>query len=108
MSIRPWKPAAGGLLVVVRATPKGGRDSIDGIETLSDGQCVLKMRVRAVPADGEANDALRKLLAKAAVVPTSAVEIIQGESARLKTFRISGSAPEMATRLEESVQKKKD
>ena len=42
----------------VRLTPKGGRDAIDGIEELADGQCVLKARVRAAPSEGEANDAL--------------------------------------------------
>ena len=63
----------GALAVSVRATPKGGRDAIDGIATLADGQCVLKARVRAAPSDGEANDALAHLLAKSVGVPPSAV-----------------------------------
>ena len=34
---RPWTPAADGIVVSVRLTPKGGRDSIDGVDTLADG-----------------------------------------------------------------------
>jgi len=62
---RPWSVIAGGLVVAVRLTPKGGRDEIDGIDQLADGRAVLKMRVRAAASDGEANDALMRLLAKA-------------------------------------------
>ena len=63
---RPWTVAAGGLSVVVRLTPRGGRDAIDGIEQRADGQCVLKARVRAAATEGEANDALIALLAHSA------------------------------------------
>jgi len=45
-------------VVSVRLTPKGGRDSIDGVDTLADGTAVLKARVRAAPSEGEANAAL--------------------------------------------------
>ncbi len=34
----PWRAEAGALTVAVRLTPKGGRDGLDGIETLSDGR----------------------------------------------------------------------
>jgi len=48
---RPWTVVAGGLVVVVRLTPKGGRDAIDRIEQLADGKCVLKARVRAAASE---------------------------------------------------------
>jgi uncharacterized protein len=69
----PWKAMPDGLLLSVRATPKGGRDSIDGIERLADGRAVLKARVRAAPANGEANAALRQVIAKTAGVAPSTV-----------------------------------
>ena len=55
---RPWTVVAGGLAVVVRLTPRGGRDAIDGIEQLADGQSVLKVRVRAAASEGGAKRAL--------------------------------------------------
>ena len=48
--------------MAVRLTPKGGRDAIDGAETLSNGHEVLKARVRAAPSEGEANEALCRLI----------------------------------------------
>ena len=65
----PWSVATGGVTLMVRLTPKGGRDSIDGIETLADGRAVLKARVRALPSEGEANAALCRLIAKRVGVP---------------------------------------
>ena len=56
---------------MVRLTPKGGRDAIDGIERLADGSVVLKARVRAAPSEGEANAALMRLIAKAVGVRTA-------------------------------------
>ena len=60
---RPWSALAGGIALTVRLTPKGGRDAIDGIKVLGDGRPVLKARVRAAPSEGEANDALCRLIA---------------------------------------------
>src|SRR5262249_17001216 len=42
----PWRIAAGGLVLVIRLTPRGGRDAIDGVAQLPDGASVLKVRVR--------------------------------------------------------------
>ena len=66
----PWRALAGGIGIALRVTPRGGRDGIDGIETLSDGRSVLKVRVRAVADGGEANRAVTDLLAKALGVKT--------------------------------------
>ena len=61
----PWRVAPDGLMLVVRVTPKGGRDAIDGIADLADGSSVLKVRVRAAASEGEANAALMQVLARA-------------------------------------------
>jgi uncharacterized protein (TIGR00251 family) len=97
---RPWAPAADGIVLTVRLTPKGGRDAIDGIEQTADGRSVLKVRVRAAPSEGEANDALVRLLAKALGVPRRSVELIAGQTARLKRLKISGSAIALVEVLE--------
>jgi len=88
--MEPWRPIAGGVQVALRVTPRGGRDAVDGIETLSDGRSVLKLRVRAVADGGEANRAVTELLAKSLGVPKAAVRLISGATARLKQVAISG------------------
>ena len=90
MEEAPWRPVAGGLELRVRVTPRGGRDAVEGIETLADGRSVLKVRVRAVPEDGAANEAVRRLLAKAIGCPASAVSLTGGATARTKTFTLAG------------------
>ena len=96
----PWTKASGGVVVTVRLTPKGGRDAIDGIETLSDGSAVLKARVRALPSEGEANAALGRVLAKALSVPPRDVEIVSGHTSRIKRVKISGDATALTLALE--------
>jgi uncharacterized protein (TIGR00251 family) len=90
----------GGIVVAVRLTPKAGRQAIDGIGALSDGRAVLLARVRAVPEDGAANDALVRLLADVFATPKSAVTIVGGATARLKQVRIAGDPAALAAIVE--------
>ena len=94
-----YRRVTGGLELFVRLTPKSSRDAVEGVETASDGRAHLKARVRAVPEKGKANQALVKLIASTLGVPARDVEIVSGDTARLKTVRVSGD-PES---LEESV-----
>ena len=95
----PWRATAGGVTLVVRLTPKGGRDGIDGVETMSDGRPVLKARVRAAPEDGRANAALVEFLAKALRVPRSAVTLASGQTSRVKILEIAGEPDTLAKSL---------
>lgn len=97
---RPWRVVAGGVLLDLRVTPKGGRDAIDGIEPLASGQTVLKLRVRALPADGEANEAVIALIAKSLKLPKSNVTLERGNASRVKTLRLAGDAKAIAAALE--------
>lgn len=60
------------------------------METASDGRSHLKIRVRAIPDKGAANAAVVKLLAKALGVSKSALELVSGHTARVKTVRVCG------------------
>jgi uncharacterized protein YggU (UPF0235/DUF167 family) len=84
----------------VRLTPKGGRDSLDGIEQLADSRSVLKARVRAAASEGEANDALVRLLAKALGVPPRDVTLASGATSRIKRLAIAGDPAKLAAALE--------
>ena len=95
----PWRIRPGGLELCVRVTPRGGRDAVDGVEVLSDGRPVLKVRVRAAPADGAANEGVRRLLAGLLGLPASAVSLESGAMARMKTFSIAGVAEPLAATL---------
>lgn len=88
-----------GVEVTVRATPRGGRDAVDGVAALSDGREVLKVRVRVAPEDGAATAAVAKVVAAAAGVAASQVRLTSGATARVKTFRIPGDGPALAARL---------
>jgi hypothetical protein len=97
---RPWRVAPGGLVLAVRLTPKGERDAIDGLANLSDGSCVLKVRVRSAASEGEANAALIKVVAGALGVAAREVRLITGGRARLKQLQIGGQGPALAAKLE--------
>jgi uncharacterized protein YggU (UPF0235/DUF167 family) len=66
------------LRLIVRLTPRGGRDAIEGWA--------------APPLDGAANAALEKLIAKALKCPKSAVRIVAGGQSRVKQLEIDGIA----------------
>lgn len=73
--------ACPGTVIAVRATP---RAASDGVVRHSD---QILIRVTAQPADGEANDAIRKLLARAMGVAPSRLTLVRGQSSRDKQFR---------------------
>lgn len=103
MDGEPWRATADGLIVTVRVTPRGGRDSIDGVGVLADGLVVLKIRVRVAPEEGAANRAVEKLVAEAAGVPARAARVQSGATARLKRIAIEGAATSMIEKLRAAI-----
>lgn len=96
---RFWRETPGGVEILVRLTPRGGRDALDGVETLADGRAVLRARVRAAPSEGEANAALIRLMAKEFGLPRSQIAIAAGATARLKTIATHGDPAALAALL---------
>ncbi|MFL6839252.1 MAG: DUF167 domain-containing protein [Bradyrhizobium sp.] len=88
--MHPWRYSTGGISIALRVTPRGGRDDIDGVETLTNGRSVVKIRVRAIADGGEANRAVTELLAKALGVPRARVKILSGATSRLKQVAVDG------------------
>src|SRR6201996_8388606 len=95
----PWRYSTQGISVALRVTPRGGRDDIDGIETLADGRSVVKIRVRAIAEGGEANRAVTELLAKALGVPRARVRILSGATSRLKQMAVEGDPARLGEAL---------
>lgn len=97
--MEPWRYSATGISIALRVTPRGGRDDIDGIETLSDGRSVLKVRVRAIADGGEANRAVMALLAKSLDVPKARVRLLSGATSRQKQIAVDGDPARLGEAL---------
>lgn len=95
---RPWRMSDGCVIVRVRVAPKSSKDTIDGVETTADGPA-FKVRVRAVPADGEANEAVAHLLADWLDIPKSRVAVASGHRSRVKSLKITGDATSLESQL---------
>jgi uncharacterized protein (TIGR00251 family) len=78
----------------VRLQPRASRNAIEGVR---DG--ALLVRVAAPPVDGEANEALVRLLAARLNVPKSAVRILSGERGRTKRVAVRGVSEEKVREL---------
>jgi uncharacterized protein (TIGR00251 family) len=95
----PWRYSPDGVRVSLRVTPRGGRDDIDGIETLSNGRSVVKVRVRAIAEGGEANRAVTELLAKSLGVSKSHVRLLSGATSRMKLVAVDGDPKRLGEAL---------
>jgi hypothetical protein len=74
------------------------RAAADRVGPFRDG--VLRVRVTRPPADGEANRAVLRLVARAIGVPTSRLTLAAGERARRKRITVDGiDAAELGRRL---------
>jgi uncharacterized protein len=75
-------------LLKVRVQPGSSRNELAGKRE----GCVI-VRVTAPPVEGKANKAACKLLAEAAGIPPSRVEIVRGALRRDKVVRLAGLDP---------------
>ena len=94
-----WRYGAQGLSVALKVTPRGGRDAIDGLETLANGKRVVKVRVRAIAEGGAANAAVIGLLSGALGVPKRGIRVLSGVTSRHKQVAIDGDPAKLADDL---------
>ena len=104
----PWRYSTQGISVALRVTPRGGRDDIDGIETLANGRSVIRVRVRAIADGGEANRAVTELVAKALGVTKAKVRILSGATSRLKQIAVDGDPAKLGAARRELTALKRD
>jgi len=74
-----------GVMLSVHVCPRAARDQVQGLH----GDAV-KIRLRAPPADGKANDALVAFLGKILDMPARHLIIVVGHSSRRKRVAIAG------------------
>ena len=86
-------------ILAVRVTPRSSRPGLGGWRTGTDGREELEIRVAQPPADGAANDAVVKLLAKALGISRSELSIVSGSTGRHKRIAIPFELEEARRRL---------
>jgi len=70
--------------IKIKVLPRSSRNEIIG--ELADG--TLKIKLKAPPVDGEANQELIKFLSKEWKVPKSQIKIIKGKTSKTKLVQI--------------------
>lgn len=95
----PWRHGDAGVIVYFRLTPKSSKDAVEGLQATAEGPA-FQARVRAIPSDGAANQALEKLVADWLGVAKRAVRLEKGGKSRLKSVSVSGDVNELLRRLQ--------
>jgi hypothetical protein len=88
-------------LLAIHVTPRSAKPGIGGWRMGADGREALEVRVAEAPADGAANDAVVKLLAKALGISRSEVRIAAGATSRHKRVEVPLEGEEIRRRLGE-------
>jgi uncharacterized protein len=70
-------------LLTVRVTPRSSREKVELIDDL------VRIWVMAAPTDGQANEAVIRILAKHLGIAKSRIELIKGHTSREKTLCIA-------------------
>lgn len=73
--------------VAIRLQPRAKRSEVVG-----ERAGAIVVRVTAPPVDGKANAALCAFVAKTVGVPTSAVDVVRGQTSRDKIVRVVGAS----------------
>lgn len=95
----PFQAVAEGVRVHVRLSPRAARTACAGLVADPAGAVALKIAVPAPPADGQANAALIRFLAREWRLPRRAFTLIAGASGRRKTLLVAGAAEPLMARL---------
>ena len=86
-------------MLAIRVTPRSAKPGIGGWRAGADGRDELEVRVAEAPADGAANEAVVKLLAKELGVSRAEVRIVAGAASRHKRVAIPFEMEEVRRRI---------
>jgi uncharacterized protein len=81
-------PAPGGVIVQVKVVPRSRRNQVVGVLGGA-----LKLKVAAAPEDGQANGAVRDLLARALNISAAEIVLVAGQTQPRKRILIRGLTP---------------
>ena len=94
--MRPLEPVTGGVRIRLHIQPRASRTEVVGV--YGD---ALKIRIAAPPVDGAANVELVRFLAETLAVPSRQVEVVSGQTSRIKTAVIAGVTEAVAKHIVE-------
>jgi uncharacterized protein (TIGR00251 family) len=87
------------LRVAIRLTPRARCDRLLGIVVTAEGGRTLKASVTAPAQDGQANEALLRLLARACQVARRDLSIVVGAASPNKIVRVAGDSHQLLAKL---------
>ena len=99
-TVSPFRPAKDGIGVAVRLNPRAARNRVAGVVADEKGEGALRVTVTAAPADGRANAALVKLLAKEWGMAKTALRLTRGAKDRNKFLVVDGPPEATLKKLE--------
>ncbi|HEY4070879.1 MAG TPA: DUF167 domain-containing protein [Sphingomicrobium sp.] len=85
--------------LAIKVTPRSAKPGIGGWRASTDGREELELRVAEAPADGAANEAVIKAIAKALGISRAEVKIVSGWTSRHKRIAIPFDLDEARRRL---------
>lgn len=78
----------GDVILDIQVMPNAVKTQVDGLYA-GDGPVALKLRLKAPPVDGKANEALIKWLAAQLCIPRNAMQLVRGQTSRRKQIFLS-------------------
>jgi len=77
--------STGGALIQVHASPRASKNQILGLHGDA-----LKIRLKAPPVDGKANEALIEFLSQTLGIPPRQITLLSGQTSRKKRLKLQG------------------
>jgi uncharacterized protein len=90
------EPRTDGLRLDIHVQPGGSRNELCGQHGDS-----LKVKVKARPVEGAANQAVREFFAELFEIPKSSVTILKGDRSRTKSILLGGDTEKLLNRLKD-------
>jgi uncharacterized protein (TIGR00251 family) len=98
--MKPYAATEGGVRLALRLTPRASRNGVDGVVADAEGRPLLKLRLKAPPVEGAANEALIAYLAKNLSLRKADIIIRSGETGRIKILHLAGDSAAILQKLD--------
>jgi uncharacterized protein (TIGR00251 family) len=100
MAASPFSATNDGVLIAVHVQPRASRPEVGAIAPAQGDTHVLRVRVTAAPAQGQANAAVCELLAKEWAMPKTRLSVARGATSRHKTIHVAGDSEALLRQLD--------